>query len=386
MNSLLTIKAAKAIKTMQRDGFSGLFRVTNALIKTFQPIGKGDCLIITGGVGDSALYRGFHLAEELTMNGISTRVAFQDNPILNYKVKDFNHFIFHRTLYTKKISQMIQVIKAQNKSFSFDTDDLVFDKKHLKHMDYFKKMNKYEKKLYENGVGHEILADDGLAFITTTTAYLSEKLLKYKKTVHIHPNKLSQNDLLIVDKIFAKFNKNDKITTLGYFSGSASHDRDFAMITEPLLYVLNKYSQIRLFIAGPLKIDQRFEKFKDRIIRKKYSPRKKHFQNISQIDINLAPLEMGNPFCESKSELKYFEAGIMQVPTVASATKSFNFINNGVTGFIAETKKDWSIYLEKLILNAKLRKYIGKNAKDLVQLKYTNKKMEEYPFFYLIKT
>jgi O-antigen biosynthesis protein len=385
MNNLLLIKSAKAIKALRRDGISAVFRIIDAIIKTFKPIGSGDCLIITGGVGDSARYRGFHVAEELTLNGIKTKVAFQDNPFLFGKVKDFEHFIFHRSLYTPQIKKILAEITTQNKTFSFDTDDLVFDKKHLKHMDYFQKMNKFEKKLYENGVGKEILTHPNLAFCTTTTDYLAEKLAKFTPTVHKIENKLSLKDKKVVDKVFAKFNRNDKIITLGYFSGTASHNKDFATITEPLLYILKKHANVNLLIAGPLDTDPRFGAFKSQIIRKKFTNRKNHFCNISKIDINLAPLEINNPFCESKSELKFFEAGILKVPTIASATKSFEFIENGITGFKAERKKDWSHFIEKLINDHTLRKSIGNNAQKLVQSKYVNKKMEGDPFFNFIK-
>ena len=62
----------------------------------------------------------------------------------------------------------------------------------------------------------------------------------------------------------------------------------------------------------------------------------KHLENIAGVDINIAPLEIGNPFCESKSELKFIEAGIVGVPTVAAATQTFReAIEDGVDGFVA---------------------------------------------------
>ena len=41
---------------------------------------------------------------------------------------------------------------------------------------------------------------------------------------------------------------------------------------------------------------------------------------IARFDINLIPLEIGNPFCEAKSELKFFEAALVEVCTIASRT------------------------------------------------------------------
>ena len=63
---------------------------------------------------------------------------------------------------------------------------------------------------------------------------------------------------------------------------------------------------------------------------------------LASIDVNLAPLEIGNPYCESKSQLKIFEAGLVEVPTIASAISSYiEAIDHEVDGFLASTEQDW---------------------------------------------
>ena len=89
-------------------------------------------------------------------------------------------------------------------------------------------------------------------------------------------------------------------------------------------------------MAGPLEIGTEFDKYQSRIKRMAYVPRRENYRNIAGVDINLAPLEIGNPFCESKSELKFFEAGLLGVPTVATATRTFcEAISDGKDGFVA---------------------------------------------------
>ena len=76
---------------------------------------------------------------------------------------------------------------------------------------------------------------------------------------------------------------------------------------------------------------------------------------MARLDINLAPLEVGNPFCEAKSELKFFDAALVNVPTVASPTGPFRrAIDHGRTGFLATSGDDWYLYLKRLVQGSRV--------------------------------
>ena len=117
MNTIL-IKIGKSWQVIKRDGvMNGSRRVLSAFFALFRSVGSGDILFISGGVGDSALYRTRHVAEELEFNGFKCAVVVQDNPFLTSYVNKFSIFIFHRTLYTEKIQKIIKEIKKQNNYF-----------------------------------------------------------------------------------------------------------------------------------------------------------------------------------------------------------------------------------------------------------------------------
>ncbi len=396
MFQLLFIRAGKAAKTIKEEGLLlGGKRVLSAFFGLFRFVGSGDILFVTGGVGDSARYRTQNVAEELENHGFKCSITVQDNPfILNYAGK-FSVFIFHRVLFTPGVAKFVELLKKQGKEIIFETDDLVYDPKYLEHMDYFKVMNALEKKLYENGVGGEILADSYVKVCTTTTSFLAEKLREFGKEIFIVPNKLSKKDVEVAKKIMGHKTWNMKhgsddiqhklenqeysmpnvpgsMIKIGYFSGALSHNKDFATITEALLFLMEKYSNVELFLAGPLGLESALNKFSDRIKQLPYVPREKHFENIAGVDINIAPLEIGNPFCESKSELKFFEAAIVEVPTVAATTQPFReAIEDGVDGLVANGTSEWIEKLEKLILDKNLRKEMGKKAREKTLQKYT---------------
>lgn len=128
MNTFL-IKIGKSWQVIKRDGIvNGGQRVCGAFFALFRSVGSGDILFVSGGVGDSALHRTTHIAEELEFNGFKCSVTVQDNPRLVSYVSKFSIFIFHRTLNTKKVVKLVKEIKKQNKTIIFETDDLVYDR------------------------------------------------------------------------------------------------------------------------------------------------------------------------------------------------------------------------------------------------------------------
>jgi len=385
---LMLIKLGKAFTAIRRDGIIiGGRRVLNYLsvfLKTIFSFKSGSVLIVTAGVGDSALYRAHNQAEELNIHGIATEIMIQDNPFLPRFADRFKIFIFHRTLYTPAIAKLTQKIKEQKKELIFDTDDLVFDAKYVQQTDHYKNMSYFEKKQYESGVGEEILRDPYVKVCTTSTEFIASKLAEYGKKVFVITNKLSVEWLNFAGELLKKPEKakqtNGKIR-IGYFSGTIGHNKDFATIADALIEILEKYPQVEMFLAGPLKLENKFDKFAQRFIRSPYVPRDKHFENIFNCDIILAPLEIGDVFSEGKSELKFFEAGLLEVPIVAARNLTFSsVIRDGENGFLADHKAEWVAKLSRLIENRELRKRIGKEARKKSLADYTTKNShgEEY--------
>lgn len=386
------IKTGKALKIIQREGiFCGGKRIVNFILHFFQMMKKlpgGDVIFVTNGIGDSALYRTVHVSEELNLKGIRSFVTVEESPYLLGYADSFKVFVFHRTLHSPKMEKLIEKIKEQGKEIIFETDDLVFDSRYFKGVDYLENINTLERKQFEKGIGEEILNNSYVKVCTTTTLYLAEKLKEYGKEVFIVPNRLSQNDLKMAENVLKSGNKTDdgKIR-LGYFSGTISHNKDFAVISNVLMEIMEKHQNVELFLVGPLDIESKLNKFRERIKQLPYVPRKKHFENISKVDINLAPLEIGNPFCEAKSELKFFEAGIVGIPTVASATQTFKeAISDGINGFVASDTEEWKNKLERLILSPELRSRMGQEARKKALEKYSTQSGDNEEYYAYLRS
>lgn len=378
---------------LKQDGFWGAVKgVFHAVVALAKPIGSGDILFISSGlVGDSSRYRVRNVMEELEGHGFVCKSTVQENPALPSCVKKFKVFVFHKAAFIPQVENLFILAQKAGKEIIFETDDLLFEPELVKDQDFFKNSNEMMKQFYANGVGCEFVGDQYVKTCTTTTTFLAEKLRQHGKKVFIVPNKLSKKDIAVATKNIEiktkkadeadKNNESEKVVSLGYFSGTHSHNKDFEVAADALLRIMEKYSNVMLFLAGPLDISESFEKFSNRIIKFPFVSREEHFGNLAEVSINIAPLEIGNPFCEAKSELKFFEAAIVKTPTIASATQTFKeAIEDGVDGFLASNSDEWFEKLERLVASHDLRKAMAEKAYQKTIRKYTtqNSNNEEY--------
>ena len=317
-------------------------------------------------------YRISHQMEQLNAGFLESDEFFYEhlepNMIRNYRV-----LIFFRCPLTVKIDKAIKLAKKLNKKVLFDIDDLVIDRKYTDVLPFIKTLSREQKDLYDNGVnsiGKTLKLCQGA--ITTTEA-LARELKNYVPDVFINRNVASEEMWkLSEDALKNKQNKNNTENNIiiGYFSGSISHNPDFEMIGKALAKILNEYKRVKLLILGYLSLPKYLDEYKNRIINESFKDWRKLPKIISNIDINIAPIE-SNIFNEAKSENKWIEASLVKVPTVASNFGAFKqTIIHNKTGLLCSNINEWYISLKTLINNIDLRKEIGNNAYNVCKKKY----------------
>ena len=153
---------------------------------------------------------------------------------------------------------------------------------------------------------------------------------------------------------------------VGYFSGTSSHQEDFALVRDPLVSLLRSRADARLLLGGRLEIDEELQQLwrEGRVI---LMPQVDYatLQCLqAAVDVVLAPLVVDD-FANCKSALKVFEAGV--VDTCALASPSFAYeeaIENGVTGFVCRGPEDWGRALRRLCDNPGLCRAMGAAARS----------------------
>ena len=164
----------------------------------------------------------------------------------------------------------------------------------------------------------------------------------------------------------------DGLVRIGYAGGTYTHQRDFAVAAEAVARVLRDRPHCRLVLFRTADANVRildieefqvFRGIEDQIEWRNFVPLSQLPEIMAGFDINIAPLEVGNVFCEGKSELKFFEAALVDVPTIASPTGPFRrAIQEGVTGFLADRSEEWYATLLRLVDDPALRRRVARAA------------------------
>jgi glycosyltransferase involved in cell wall biosynthesis len=164
----------------------------------------------------------------------------------------------------------------------------------------------------------------------------------------------------------------DDVLRIGYAAGTRTHQRDLAAASGALGRFLAGHPQARLVLfrdprsgEGLVQVAEfpALHAVRDRIEWRDMVPLDALPAELARFDINIAPLELGNPFVDAKSELKFFEAGLVDVPTIASPTRPFaEAIEHGRTGWLAADEQAWLAGLEALAESRTSRRRMGRAA------------------------
>lgn len=259
-----------------------------------------------------------------------------------------------RTRYNATVARVISRARARNLPVLFDVDDLVFDPGYTH--------------LIVDTLDHDVEVDatwDGFFAFTsrysatlrmcdaaiTTNERLASHLRRYMPgmPVSIVPNFLNRaqqeaSRAMLARKRLSGFERDNRVH-VGYFSGTPTHNRDFAVAAGAIVRLLERRSDVVVRVVGFLEPKGSLRRHSDRIEMFPLQDFLNLQRLIAEVEINLAPLQ-DNIFTNCKSELKYFEAAACGTITVASPTFTFSrAISDSCNGFLANAQ-EWDDKLE----------------------------------------
>lgn len=201
--------------------------------------------------------------------------------------------------------------------------------------------------------------------LVCSTQPLADYMKQYNPNVFVIPNATDVD----IWNVPIKKNQGKKVK-IGWVNGP-THEQDAPVLLPVLKELFKKYDNIEFHHIGwqsptfdNLKGKQKMvfgtSGFKD------YPA----FLASLGIDILVAPL-INDEFNKSKSNIKWMEGAMLEIPMVCSDVHPYSVsINHGKDGFLAKTTSDWIKYLSLLIEDKELRQKVGQEAKITVLEKH----------------
>jgi glycosyltransferase involved in cell wall biosynthesis len=318
-------------------------------------------------------YRAHNLIEALALAGLEgTFVAQDEVPSQLPAILSHDLIVLVRRVRDDIITALIGMARRRGVPVVFDIDDYLFDPWIMPYVEAFHEpvgRAKYLSLMDDLGA-----CLDQCDYFTGSTSYLAERAAAHRKPSFVIHNglncvQLSQSQLAREQR---GLHRQGRGVRLGYFSGTRTHQADFRIVYPAVMRLLREQPDIRLTIAGQLDLDAfpGLAPFWDQIDILPICHWSELPAAIAGVDINLIPLEL-TPFNEGKSNLKYYEAGLVEVPSVASPTRILcEGITHGHNGLLARTAEEWYEGLEELIARPDWRSQMGKNALEHVLRTY----------------
>jgi len=290
-----------------------------------------------------------------------------------------NILAFHDVVIFYRVPAEVQVLKAMaqvnatGKLSLYEIDDLLFDPAYppaLETYGGYLDLNLYLQIL--KGMGSFNAAARYCRFGLASTLPLAEQLqsMVFGGRCFLHRNGLDSLNLFK-----SKLNDPGKTTLdIFYGSGTMAHNSDFIDLVLPAIArILDEHPETVLVIAGYLKLPAQFkEQYVKRI--KQLPPVKSikaYWSMLEHADINLAVLH--DDFINGcKSELKWFEAACLGIPSVLSTTANYrDVIKEGEDGLLAASGDDWYRQLKLLVEQPDVRRRIAEAAQLRVREEYS---------------
>lgn len=268
-------------------------------------------------------------------------------------IKNISVIIFQRAMWDIYIENFVYMAKNNSIPVIYDIDDLFVNPKYvplyLNNLGRILDSSAYLDQFYFTSRYYCVACKcDG--FITTND-FLKKYIKKdFLKPVWVIPNFLNMEQEYYSKIIREKSNEIKSKFIIGYFSGSPSHQFDFSLVVDDIFRLFETYNNIFLKIVGFIEIPIKLRRFQNRIIQVPLVSYEELQYEIGEVDLNIVPLQ-NNVFNNCKSELKFFEAGIVNVISCCSPTYIYKkIVNDGENGFLCKDG-EWFSVIEKIYLN-----------------------------------
>jgi glycosyltransferase involved in cell wall biosynthesis len=284
-----------------------------------------------------------------------------------------SHAIFYRVPAEDSVLGLIAEARRLRVPAWWEADDLIFDEAVIHSSRAIARLGRKTVESLAAGAGlyrRAMLACD--AAIASTPGLADAMRRAGMDDVCVIANGLDEQTLEAAAAITARaaaaggHAADDSLVRIVYGSGTNAHDVDFEQAAPAIARVLDRFSQARLRLVGPVAVPACLERHGDQLERLPATGFEDYLAVLAAGDISIAPLE-GGEFNDAKSAIKYLEASILGLPSVCSPRAAFTAaIVDGVNGLLCDDDRAWEEALASLVAEPARRRGIGAAARAAV--------------------
>jgi|GEM_PF-3549762 len=332
-------------------------------------------LFITGEPRNStSFYRCEVPKEQLALQG-------KDADIVYYKylkpemVENYEHVIWYRLPLLQEILPAVAKMKAQARKIIYDIDDLLFAVESIKAQKWFAGLDVADQEvLIKKAQGiQEFMSHADLGISSTDS--LKDEMRKYiKGEIHLYKNSFSQAQKNIAEEIGDNF---PGVRNIGFFSGSNTHDENFALVEGALVDLLQEYPDLKLYVGGELTLPPSMNDFASQIVKIPLKNPDEFIRIVAKCSIVLYPL-VKTRHNECKSELRIIQSGILKRVCIATNTSpNQGIIHHGENGLLIDDDSKWYEEIKSCLEDEVKTRDLGKNIYKDIHESYNPKLLSE---------
>ncbi|MCK6211779.1 glycosyltransferase [Georgenia sp. EYE_87] len=331
-------------------------------------------LFVVGIQGAPLRYRAQLPAEALRMLGITAQVRHYRDPALPRLVEDADAVVLYRVPATNQILDLVATAHSRKDPVPvlFDVDDLIFDPGLESEVHGLTALDANERTLWWRGVArYRTTMEVADVFVGSTDQLCSHATAVSGLPAYRYDNGVGVLLAQASDAALARARTPGPLR-IGYFSGTTTHDADWAAVEPAVLAVMAARPHVELWLGGHLRTTDALDAVADRVRRLPFVPWHELPGLLRDVDVCLAPLTDGSRFNEAKSAIKWLESALVETAVVASPTQPFReAIDHGRTGFLATDEAAWREGIGILLDDAALRRRIGTQARREALLRWS---------------
>lgn len=302
------------------------------------------------------VYRIEHPAAALAAAGWQTTVLPLDDPAAADNAAAADLVVVFRGQWGEPFARIHAVCTAAGIPLVYDIDDLLFDPRLTAAgwVAFLDTLSPEERARWIAAAADYRRALAAADSAVLTTPALAAAAADVCRSTNVLPNALDPRMEAAAAAAVGipKASATDGRPRLVFASGTPTHHRDFAVAAEAVGRVFARRLEPVLVILGHLDpaIYPALTPFTDRIEARPPVPLLELFAELARCDVNLCPLELGNPFNEAKSGVRWLAAAVTGLPSIVSPTGPLlDATLDGTTGLVAADVSAWETLIESLL-------------------------------------